>query len=1038
MCYKEVKEKHRAISCDLCEAWSHLKCCDMSVKLYNHFKCLQNFEWTCTKCRKDEKPISDKIDVTQLPTDQLPDNLAQVKASRKEILIVHLNCRSVINKQEEIENIIHETDADLICLSETWMDDSVPLQALTPVGYKMIRKDRHHDFKQKYGKNKGGGVALLYKEQINVERKDYLTEDLDEILWVHIKTKQSFMLGIVYRASYTDLIYESENETTIERNIRKACEISNNIILCGDYNIDMSSPTDKLTQILNNIYTSYGLTQFIDKPTRYDKDTGKGTTIDHFWINETETQYVEKVGTMMGISDHLGIYLKLRKHKNPVNLKKVKFRNFKNYNATEFNENLENAIAASSIQEKICDENVNSAMEELLTIIKESINIFAPLTELCIVKKPKPVPWFTNELRELIKVKNNMLQDSFLCGYSVFKTRIKAITNTINHLKRKLKRKFLSESLKDAENDSKKSWEIINTVVDRKQNKEKTEPDAMSQEKANSFNKYFANVGKEIQDNLKLNVEPKNIVGQCGFEFKNETNESIVKIINSLKTETATGYDEISARIIKDSANTIAPILCEIINLGYKTHQFPNCMKKATISALHKKKDVNDFSNYRPISILPTLSKILEKSATIQLVTHLETNNILNKNQHAYRRRHGTVTCLAELVDTLYHLYDEKKYAAIISLDLSKAFDSISHQLLLNKLSKQGLSEAAILWIESYLTGRIQVTKFKNFTSTEEIITAGVPQGSIIGPLLFLCFTNDIYEIFNEECKVVSYADDTQIVINANDPKELKAKIRSTILKAQEWYTANSMKNNIDKTEILIINAKKSNLKNTIFKFKENRKTVKIKPSTTIKVLGIKLDENLNWTSQTNFVKKNAFNTIRHLHRMNHLLPIELRIQLYNTLVTPILDYADIIWGGCGALNANKVQVAQNFAIRSITGAKKYESASESFHKLKFLNLEQRREIHAAVFTNKSLLHINPTDISLKYLNQCSTGSNNTRNNATGTLNLPKHKSKKFQQSPFYRCIVAWNSSPPNLPIHKPNLFKKSLQKYIIKNTFNN
>ena len=178
VCYKEVKEKHRAISCDLCEAWSHLKCCDMSVKLYNHFKCLQNFEWTCTKCRKDEKPISDKIDVTQLPTDQLPDNLAQVKASRKEILIVHLNCRSVINKQEEIENIIHETDADLICLSETWMDDSVPLQALTPVGYKMIRKDRHHDFKQKYGKNKGGGVALLYKEQINVERKDYLTEDL--------------------------------------------------------------------------------------------------------------------------------------------------------------------------------------------------------------------------------------------------------------------------------------------------------------------------------------------------------------------------------------------------------------------------------------------------------------------------------------------------------------------------------------------------------------------------------------------------------------------------------------------------------------------------------------------------------------------------------------------------------------------------------------------------------------------------------------------------------------------------------------------
>ena len=1038
VCCKEVKDNHRAISCDACDTWSHLKCSDVSIKLYNHLTHLSNFKWTCTKCRDNEEPITEKIDIEKLKTTELPDKYSVIKPDNKELIIIHMNCRSVVNKREELENIIQETDADIICLTETWMDDSIPKQAFLPDGYKIIRKDRHNDFKQKYGKNRGGGVAVLYKEQLNVEKKDYLTEDLDEILWVQVKIKESFMLGVIYRAEYTDLLAENADETTIEKNIRKANELSNRIIVCGDFNIDVSNPENKMTQILNNIYQSYGLSQLIDKPTRFDKKSGKTTTLDHFWLNENELHNVVKMGTFIGISDHLGTYLKLKKHKSIVNLKKIKFRDYKKYNQEEFNENLQTAIISSSIQEKIDNKDLNSAIEEFLSVMQNSINLFAPIIEIQRIKKTKLIPWFTKELRELITTKNNMLQDSFIYGYSMFKTQIKQLTNNINHLKRKLKKNFLTENLKLAEKDSRKCWDVINTVADRKQSQTKTEPDMMNQAKADSFNKYFANVGKEIQKELNLNIESINFTGLKGFDFQNESIESVLKIINSLKTNTATGYDEISAKILKDASHTIAPIICKIINLGYEIHQFPTCMKKATISALHKKKDVNLISNYRPISILPTLSKVIEKSATNQLVTYLEQTNIINSNQHAYRKRHGTVTCLAEVVDYLYQLLDENTHAAIISLDLSKAFDSISHQLLLNKLSMQGLSEKSILWIQSYLTERKQVTKFKDYTSTEELITAGVPQGSIIGPLLFLCFTNDLYEAFDETCKILSYADDTQIIVKADSANDLKCKIRNTILKAQKWYTNNSMKNNIEKTEILIINSKKSKLKNTVFKFNDNGTKKKIKPSRSIEVLGIILDENLNWSSHTNKVKRDAFNTIRQLHRINHLLPIELRIQLYNTLVTPILDYADIIWGGCGAVNSKKVQIAQNFAIRSITGSKKHDSATESFKKLKFLNLQQRRLVHEAVFTNKSLLHLNPTNISLRYYDQCSTGNKNTRNNSSGVLNLPHHKTAKYQQSPFYRCIAAWNSCPSTIPTHNPRSFKKSFQKHIINSTFKN
>ena len=1030
-CYLPVRMNQQAISCDNCNLWIHRKCSDMSKKAYDKNRYLKYFNWNCHKCREDEPESYEMFDSSLLKESEQPQLLNQVAAQKNEMLIINMNCRSSINKSEELQYIFNEVKPDIACHTETWFDDSVPSQAYIPAGYKVIRKDRSDSYKQHYGKNSGGGVAIYYKDHLKVERNKYLSDEMEEILWVHVNAKTNFMLGTVYRANYTDTLNDKDGESKIEQNIRKASEISDNLIVTGDFNVDVRNKIHKDTVKLQNIYDTYGLAQVINKPTRVDPKSKKPTTIDHIWTNLMSK--VKTSGTFLGVSDHLGTYVKLNITKETPKVKYIKIRCYANYNDTLLNSRLLEALSESQVEQHILHKNINFATDELIKVTKNTIDQIAPIKIVKQKERSNYIPWYTNELHNMIKDKNLFLTDYFYYGLDIFKEKAKELSNKIKHLKRKLKSLYFTEKLNISENDSKKCWKIFNELTQRTESKETIEPDKMSQGKANKFNLYFATVGEEIQRKLKRKFQTKDFSELPGFEFKMETQPSIEKMIDKIRNDVAIGHDDIGARIIKDAKPTLAPVLTKLVNLSYELNTFPNCMKIAAIKALHKKDDKNDFANYRPISILPTMSKVFERSATQQLVEYLEKNNIIKESQHAYRKGHSTITCLYEVVNHLYQIIDQKKIAAVISLDLSKAFDSVNHSLMLNKLSTMGLSKNTLLWIQSYLSDRQQYTKFKEYTSTRQPVTAGVPQGSIIGPLLFICYINDLYATFDTDCHVYSYADDTQIIVKAKDTPSLVKKITATIASAQQWYSANSMQNNIGKSEILITNNKGSN-QHIKIRIVEDGKRKILKPKSFIKVLGVYLDENLDWTKHLKYVKKIATNSIRNLHRVNHLLPIKTRIYLYNTLVTPYFDYADVVYGGCNKKNSKYLQTAQNFAIRSITGTKKSISPRESFQKLKFLNLEQRRLVHEAVFAHKSFLDKNPQLINLQYLKQLSTS--HTRNSSHSSLNLPSHRCSKYQKSPFYRTIKAWNSSPKDIPTHNIKIFKKYFQRNLIDETY--
>ena len=1023
-CLKIVKNNHQAVSCSECERWTHRKCCGMKVKKYEMLTKEKTFTWYCLNCRVDDPDIDSSQYEHALKL--LPDDFEAIIKEKNDFIIAHINCRSVVNKEEELQIFIDNLNPDILCLTETWMDESVPKGSHIPTGYKIIRKDRTELFHQKYKVNKGGGIAILYKAHLNVTMRKNLNDETEDILWAHVGTKNSFLLGVLYRPKYSEILNEEEGNSILEESLQKATEITNRIIITGDLNVNTDDPENTETETLNDIMSTYNLKQKITKYTRIDPDKMKGTIIDHFWITPNLT--VKTASTCPGISDHLGIYLKMPKSDSSTFfVPKVKFRNFKNYDkgkfAQDFKENLENSKMELLLKQK----EVNEATKLLVKIIQETASIHAPL----VIKKKKTkkaeMPWITDELRNKIKEKNLLLKDYYNSNITGLKKRANAAQNSIKTIKWKKKKTYIRKQFNEAGTDPVKIWRLYKFLTGRMKDNEDTEPDFMTQTKADEFNKYFTNVGKSPhQIPIPVAQTPRT---KEKFSFKPENAEKIEKLIDKLKENTAIGNDDIGAKLIKDIKKELSPTLTKIINLGYITNTFPDIMKSAIIKPIYKEDDTNNFKNYRPIAILPTLSKLFERAATNQLTEFLEENKILSPLQHAYRKNHSTITCLAEALNYIYTQLDKKKHTAIALLDLSKAFDSINHELLLRKLITLGLQNTSIEWINSYLTNRTQCTKLRQYTSSYENTTTGVPQGSILGPLLFICYTNDFPDTINEICKTLCYADDTQLLISADTEEDLKAKTKKAIEAAQSWFKENSLKINTDKTKILMFDTNKDP-ETLQIQVNDGQLTHTLKPKPHLKVLGIYIDKDLNWKKQINIVKKNSMNVVRNVHRLNRFLSLKHRINIYNGIISPLFDYGDILWGGCNKNDAKRLQTVQNFAVKSITGNKKYDSASDSFNQLQFLKLEDRRKIHESVFIHKILLNVSTPNLHQelsKYFPQVT-----TRNKTKKRLIAPAHKTSKFEKSPLHRMITTWNQTPYNLPKDNIRTHKIHYQKHLI------
>lgn len=927
---------------------------------------------------------------------------ADIKSTRG-LKIAHLNIRSLANKTDSLrlEGINNKT-FDVLTLSETWLDSSTSDAEIKLPGFVCIRLDRTGN-KEGYG-----GVAMYVREDLAFRLRNDINTGGQECLWIELirdKCKPT-LLCCAYRAPDADLrtFISSLRDSMPAVDLEKS-----DVVILGDLNANMM-PNSKLPkkdkQLLLNFSRAFDFTQLIKEPTRIS-DTSR-TLIDLIFVNN-EHRIVKSGVVPFPLSDHYLVFciLKTGVH-TKAHPRMFEYRSYKNFDANSFNEDLRN------VPWHVVD-NENNIDDALLTwnkLFSEVADDHAPVKRRRV--KGTPIPWMNSKISESMRDRDWYHRKARKSNSEKHWNTYRKLRNKVNRLVKSAKSKYYCEMIEEARGDHGKMWKAVNEACNRNSSSEKVQciisdgiQHTTSKSIAVALNSFFASIGKRLADKITTTWSNCNLVLEqplSQFQLTELEESFVLQQLTSLKTNKAIGLDKISARLLKSSANTITPSITKLLNRSILTGKFPKLWKCSKITALFKSGDRSNASNYRPISILPTLSKILEKAVHSQLYQHLVINNLLTRKQFGFRKGLSTESALTSFADEVLLNMEQGKLCGAVFLDLTKAFDTVDHRILLRKLSKIGLCENSLQWFRSYITDRKQRTCCGNELSDELPVTHGVPQGSILGPLLFVIYINDLPSVL-DACQASLYADDTVIYCYGSSSQELTEKLNQDLLAVAKWLNEHKLTLNLDKTKCMLIGSNKKlqrKIALTVSIFDHCINNV-----TCFKYLGILISSDFSWTNHVEYMAGKVNQRLGLLRRIKHLLPFKARILFYKSLVMPLFEYADLVWGDKHNVTLmSSLQVLQNKAAKIILDRPLYSSASDALTTLKWLTLEKRRFQRRCVHVYKCLNGLTHHELTL--VTQQEQHSYNTRNKAN--LKIPSVKRNWGKQRTGYHAVSDFNS----------------------------
>lgn len=931
-------------------SWFHIHCQNINSGEYSLLG-NTSVAWICSICNIDNDSLrlfpsacdspnnSKNSELFNISIDSLEDHslpkyqsspikYVHTRTAMKPLRIINVNCQSLLNKLGEWRNLLDTTEPDIIIATETWLTESVRSTELECDGYTIYRRDRTHGTR--------GGILIAISNSLNSTEVNKST-GIAEILWVKVmlKGQKHLLIGACYRPNVADKTTIPALEKTLAELLNNRCQ---NTILAGDFNFpgwdwdhdDRRMKPDSQFLDLHNDFArfidDYNLKQVVTENTRL------GNILDLVLTNIPNR--INRCKVIPGISDHDGIpfvEVSLNAHK-----KKAAPRTVHVYRRADW------AGLKSFLTTELENIHQKNTVEEIWNLFREVMNRgmqkFIPKKKF---NGKAAQPWISHNLKEKIKLRDRLYKRSKKYGQQQVDDRFKALKSSIQKQIRAEHRDYVSNMITEepgkCEQTSKKFWsyikcrrsENIGVGTLRVDNKLITDPRGKAEALNNQFKSAFSEPStKNKHAKAGRGRMPKITISAEGVKAE----------LLRLDISKACGPDGFGPRVLKETASAITTALTHLFQRSLDTSQIPRDWKTATVSPVFKKGDRYLPSNYRPISLTCVCSKLMEHIITSNLKRYLEGNNILHKNQHGFRSRRSCETQLVELTSEISNLLDQHQEIDACVLDFSKAFDKVNHVKLVEKVSALGVSRQVSNWIREFLTNRTQVVTIDGYHSSSCNVSSGVPQGSVIGPCLFLMYINDLPE--NLLSGVRLFADDTILYTTADCSDELQKDLKSL----EEWEKKWDMHFNPSKCEHITFSRKKSKARHNTYHLHGET----IPKVNTVKYLGVKLHSSLKWNENTNYISNKANNTLGFIRRSIPSNLSRLRNKAYKQLLRPILEYACTTWdAGLTKGQTDDLERIQRRAARTVKNIPRTDwitSTSGIIQELKWEPLQERRK----------------------------------------------------------------------------------------------